>query len=345
MHSQPNIFYACGSSEFTQIGQAQNVTYPIELATPNNCIKVIAGSWHTIFYSQAKPNHLSFCGCNSEGQIPGCSTETVQNLYTPQLKITNNPENVVAGDTFTLLLKEDGTIEKYGKINLPDSFSNIKKLYAKFQIVIGITNDNKILYFDGEKVTQLSIPQPESILYATNYLENGCSILTQDGTLYVYQDNSTDPINKFTDIISVASTRKMAAVIASDGRAYEIRRNRLLQITGFAGLPIRIFAGGAHFGIITYQGECWTWGCGTSGQLGTGSYSNSPIPRKVVIPKDMKIVDACAGEDNTLFSLCSLSEYSVMLPEPMKSQPLPQSNVTTALIDFAFNAPEFDLKF
>jgi alpha-tubulin suppressor-like RCC1 family protein len=62
----------------------------------------------------------------------------------------------------------------------------------------------------------------------------------------------------------------------------------------------KVLAGEYHSVAIAGNGEVYTWGCGSSGQLGHGDRSDLGIPKKVAALKDVAIVDGAAGGNHTL---------------------------------------------
>ncbi|OHT15475.1 hypothetical protein TRFO_02769 [Tritrichomonas foetus] len=148
----------------------------------------------------------------------------------------------------------------------------------------------------------------------------------------------------FEKVVSVASTRSRVIILKSDARVFEVINGRLTLVTGYLGLPIFLFAGGASLGLINYEGDCYMWGCGTHGQLGNGAFLNAATPQKVMLD-DKKVEYAAAGEEHTLFLAVKENQHAVLLPELMQKEPLPMAVVAASTIQFGFKPPEFDRKF
>jgi alpha-tubulin suppressor-like RCC1 family protein len=76
--------------------------------------------------------------------------------------------------------------------------------------------------------------------------------------------------------------------LQADGRIFEIRDGKILFVAGIPELPIKVYAGGAHLGCVTFESSVYAWGTGTHGQLGTGSFLNSEDPRQVRPPPERR---------------------------------------------------------
>lgn len=348
----------CGTSNLGQIGQASDTAIPTSVMA-KDVKDIISGSWTSIFINQN--NNASFLGCNRDGQIPYAQTSIVSSRLFPQNMEEVNRNQIAIGDFFTVLIDGKKSLITYGKITILDQIKELQfsKVFAKFSWLVGITIDNKIVvYFSNhpeiKEVVYLNLQNEnenylENIKTITSFTESKIAILTNSGNLYVY-DRQKNPENNviltpiFNKIVSVASTRSRSIILKSDGRVFESIDDKLILITGYEGLPISLFAGGASLGIITYQGDCYMWGCGTHGQLGNGTFMNAAYPQKVIFD-DTKVVSASAGEEHTLFLTVNASHFSVLLPELMRSEVVPYAVSMSETIPYGFAPPEFDVKF
>jgi alpha-tubulin suppressor-like RCC1 family protein len=86
----------------------------------------------------------------------------------------------------------------------------------------------------------------------------------------------------------------------------------LTEIKALSGLNIvGVSCGGWHSVFWSNEGLMYVCGKGEYGRLGTGSESSTPIPRRVDIPGDVKVVSASAGGSHTLILSQSGTVYSV----------------------------------
>ncbi|KAK8891284.1 hypothetical protein M9Y10_028492 [Tritrichomonas musculus] len=347
----------CGTSNLGQIGQASDTAIPTSIMA-KDVKDVYSGSWTSIFINQN--NNVSFLGCNKDGQIPFAQTAIVNSRLYPQNMSEIHRNQIASGDFFTVLIDSKNALNAYGKITIPDQMKEAKysKVFAKFDWLVCISTDNKlIVYFTNQTsknpvFINLSNDEGnfiENINIITSYTESKIAILTKSGNLYIYDNHNNHEENTvlspiFDKIVSVASTRLHSILLKSDGRVFESIDNKLILITGYDGLPISLFAGGASLGLITLQGDCYMWGCGTHGQLGNGSFLNAAYPQKVIM-EDKKVVAAVAGEEHTLFLTVMTNQFAVILPELMKNEVIPYAVSLSETIPYGFVPPEFDVKF
>jgi hypothetical protein len=190
-----------------------------------------------------------------------------------------------------------------------------------------------------------SLPEGEVPHTIEPFGENGVAILSELGSLYCFENGSKDPTLRFQNVVSVASTRQRTIFLRADGRICEIVQRKTLFVTGIPDLPIKVYAGGAHFGCVTFEGNAFAWGTGTHGQLGTGSFMNSEDPRPVRIPHGRKIVDAAAGEEHTVFVIVAAQKFSQLLPKIMLQAAIPTGIANLSVVAYGDRPSEFDIKF
>jgi alpha-tubulin suppressor-like RCC1 family protein len=114
---------------------------------------------------------------------------------------------------------------------------------------------------------------------------------------------------------------------------------------GIPELPIKVFAGGAHLGCVTFEGNAFTWGVGTNGQLGTGTFLHSENPKRVRTPQALKVVDAHAGEEHTVFTVVKEGLFAQLLPKIMMNEIIPAAIAEQSLPPNITPTRELDLKF
>lgn len=355
----------CGTSILGQLGQVGDSPAPTPIAA-KGVVHIEASGWTSFLIHDN--GQASFLGCNKDGQIPHAQTAIINTPLSPSQIKKVPKDSICCADYFTAVLSQEGSLSIFGKFNLPDQLKDKKfsSIFAKFNWLAGITKENELYCIfnelDSEGKQQFSTYSritlvnseitPTNINTITSFSESQIAILTDAGSLYVFpksQSNNEKTIElqpKFPDfkIVSVASTRSKAIILISDGRIYEVVNTSLVLVSGYNGLAISLFGGGASLGLITYEGDCYMWGCGTHGQLGNGSFSNFATPRKVDFD-DSCVIEAAAGEEHTLFLTSKPNAYSVLLPKLMKNQYVPYSISMMGTIPDGFKPPEFDVKF
>ena len=334
----------CGTSQFGQLGQTISASVPTMIGV-KDIEHIFSGGWTSIFLNTG--NTASFLGCNSSGQIPYAQTESVTILYSPQNMRKLKKCEIACGDMFTAILNDQGTIEFFGKFTAPENIKQIQftSLFARFDWVAAIAKDGIYICKDEQKeAVKVVLQNEEKISLITSFTEAKVAILAESGNLYIYDGTNEKLLPLYDKIVSVASTRSRPIILKSDGRVYEVLGEKSILVTGYEGLPIALFAGGASLGLITFQGDGYMWGTGTHGQLGNGAFLNAAQPQKVLL-EDRKIKSAVGGEEHTLFLTVKENHFAVLLPELMMNEDLPKAIVAAATIPYGFKPPEFDSKF
>ena len=329
-------FASCGSDECGQTGMEKPaaVAERFIFQIPSSLLSISCGPWCTI---------LSF-----ESDIIGFLGRGTQGDSVRTLEIRNSDaKKLVICDSFSITHLADNTLDT-DNIRFP--VDTALDIFGKFQMGAIITSEKRVVvafkHEDGSsKAVNLELPDGEVPYFVEPHGPNGVCVLCTNGKLFVFENESSVHSHTFEKVVSVASTRGRTIFLESCGRIQELRHGRTIQVSGISGLPIKVFAGGAHFGCVTYDGECYTWGCGTSGQLGNGSFLNTAVPMRVIRPHDHKIEDASAGEEHTVFTLINRRNFSCILPKIMRNELLPAGCVATQLIPHSFTPPESDLKF
>jgi hypothetical protein len=330
---------ACGSSEYGQTSFEDIASSPVErqLDAQPPLSSVACGGWSTIL--GFPENSFAIFGLDFEGSP------------VRQLKITTiEPSPVIriaVGDTFFLLQRQNGEVKVIGDLTCTDALSPATKIFAKFTTAAVIKADKVVSVVYAKSGRNISITLPEDeIPHSVEPLGlDGVLVLSESATLYGFPGGAVEPQFQYEKVVSVASTRGKTAVLRSDGRIYELINGKTLLISGVPELPIKLYAGGAHFGCITFEGSAYAWGTGTHGQLGTGTFLNSAVPKKVELPPGRRAIDATAGEEHTIFTIVATTKFATILPRIMMDEPVPAGIVALSILPYGYTPPEFDIKF
>jgi hypothetical protein len=321
----------CGSHEHGQTGFCDTCLVPRECIPPHSVRSVTCGSWSThVDYTN---DHFTVLGVTPESGSP------VFEFLARRLP--NRVGAIHIGDSFQLSVKLDGTLTVTGDCGFGDV--RVRKAFAKFQFAAVITTDSTVLvkFVDSGRIESMTPHEPPHSVVPLG--ADGFAILAETGTLFCHpRDDDPFVIEK---VVSVASGRSRTVILAADGRLYEVVRGKKRQIGGVAGLPVKVFAGAAHFGCITFDGSAFCWGVGTHGQLGNGSFFNTEQPRQVVRPPGKRIIDADAGERHTVFVLVPENQFAMVLPGIMMQEPIPASFAASCAIPHGMQPHEVDMKF
>jgi hypothetical protein len=251
----------CGSHEHGQTGFGDTHLVPIERIPLHSVRSVNCGSWST--YITYADDLFTVLGVTPSTPSPVCEFS---------VRSSSNPISTVQiGDSFQLSVNADKALTVSGDCG----FSNVRvrKAFAKFQFAAVITTDSEVLvkFVDSGRVESMTPHEPPHSVVPLG--PDGFAVLAESGILFCHQKND-DPF-VIEKVVSVASGRTRRVILAADGRLYEVVRGKKRQIGGVPGLTVKVFAGAAHFGCITFDGSAYCWGVGTHGQLGNGSFINT----------------------------------------------------------------------
>jgi len=329
---------SCGSSQFGQSTQTNDISIPVECSI-SGIEQIKAGGWHNACICI---KGISFWGCNNDQQIPKASSNLLRSPSSYQ--VAYDLHNIALGSKHTVLHLKNNSILSFGSnSNLqlpPNVVSDVINVYAKFEASAVVTSSNLVIYGIGSG--QISIPIdgiPKNVELTTK----GCAILTEQNRLLIYEGDCK--VSEFDGVISVAASRKKVIFLSADSRVFEIEGTDRIQVGGIPEIPIKVFAGSAHYGCVTFEGSCYMWGCGTRGQLGNGLFSYQFIPQRVIIDPKKRVIDACAGEDHSLFLL---TKEEVFMPKKKSyvNNPLIESHKNMKNIELStFVPPETDIRF
>ena len=334
---------ACGSSQFGQLTQTSDVSIPYEFVVPSiDSIK--SGGWHSAVLCSNE--HVAFWGSNIDKQIPNVQTTLLRSPTNYQIPLKY--AKIALGAKHTLVLSKTGNLQCFGSNAQqqfpPTEITKVKDIFAKFDYSCVIHENNTIYVCGGsQKPFKIQLKDNREIPKLIEPTPYGIYILCQSLNLYFYQNDKE--LYSFKNIVSIASSRTKAVVLKKDGRIFYDIKGKLLQIPGINDIPIKVFAGGAHFGCITLSGDCYTWGCGTRGQLGNGLFSNQAKPVKVIFDEKKCVIDAAAGEEHTIFLVCKDDVFTPMIDKEMKKEVLPSSVSAAMIRDCSYIPPDFDVKF
>jgi hypothetical protein len=328
-----------GSPEFGQTGFEDPTSVALErrLDPKPALSSVVCGGWSTILGFQ--DNAFAILGLDLKGS-------PVRRLEIGSVDPTP-VSRVAMGDNFSLLLRPDGRVTAIGDLPGFEALEKATKLFAKFTIAASSHPDRTITVIFAETKTTIApaIPGGE-VAHAIEPLgPDGVVVLAASAKLYCFPKMATDPQTTIANVVSVASTRRRTIFLQADGRICELRDGKTLYIAGIPETPIKVYAGGAHFGCVSFEGSAYAWGTGTQGQLGTGSFMNSDEPRVVHVPTGKKILDAAAGEEHTVFTIVAANKFAQLLPRAMMQEQVPAGTAALSATAYAWTPQEFDIKF
>ena len=350
-----SFVYCFGSGEFNQIAQQNDVSSPSMVFKDVNVDRVFAGSWHSAMLSVdgelttwGKMISLR-TGDHSQGIFDDAKDDGKLSSIGPSY--TQGPTKQQTGvkmaalnDNSTIVIDQNNFVHFMSYDNQHVTLPDATDVFAHLNTVIVFKTEKILVYTPLENVRkEFQLPDNELPKEAAITFDS-FAILSDKNVLRIYAPNSEPVV--FNDVVAVAASNRKYIILNPIGRIYEAFNNGgKRQISGICGNPISIFAGGAHYGCITFEGDCWTWGSGIHGQLGNSSFTNSPQPKKVMMKEDVRVISAAAGEEHTILLAVREPSYIPQVPESMKNTEYIKMLRMNASIQGAFLASEFDSKF
>ncbi|KAI8797509.1 E3 ubiquitin-protein ligase HERC4 isoform X1 [Biomphalaria glabrata] len=254
---------SCGSNDFRQCGRDTNLNKLGEVGEglqPHHVIQVAAGASHSVVLTQA--HEVLTWGKNTEGQLGRGDVEE-SSRGTPKLVKSLAVccvLQVACGYDHTIVLTNEGCVGTWG--------SN-----AYGQLGLGpnkspwINIPNFITCLKGLPIAQVAAGGNHSL------------ILSKSGAVYGWGRNSFGQLglNDTSDCYLPNQCRPL-------------RSQRIKYIC----------CGENHTACLTVDGRVFTYGAGTYGQLGHGSYNNEILPRQVIELSGSEVSQIACGRSHTM---------------------------------------------
>ena len=223
-------------------------------------------------------------GLNSSGELGNNSKENAS-AYT-RLETIDNIIQVSAGNTYTVMLKSDGTVWATGDYTHGD-----EEIKSKTKAIIPIQVGNDETGFNEVEVT-LGISEQKNIGENCAYAFNLISLEENFSENLTYTSLNEDIATVSEDGIITGKrvgTTRINAKSSKNEKTYSI----LVKIVPEQGLVAPKVEAGENFAaILKSDGSIWTFGYNSDGRLGTGNNLTRDIPSKtniLVTYKDLKV--------------------------------------------------------
>lgn len=237
---------------------------------------------------------------------------------------------IVSGQTHTVMLKQDGTVwtwgeNTYGQLGKGDF--GTQEVTDPVQVV-GVNGEGYLTDIvdiaAGQYFTVALKKNGEVVAWGYNYYgQLGDCNGNAETPIYVKDLNG----NKLTGIIDISAVRDHSAALKADGTVWTWGRNDYgqlgdntttassyaIQVHGVGNTDYltgikQISCGGAYVAALSETGEVYSWGIGTSGQLGNSAQTTYKYPVKATNVTDVeKIVTThyttiCLKTDGTVWN-------------------------------------------
>ncbi len=264
--------------------------------------------------------HTTITAYNSSTGLKG---KTIINVYRNQEGAITVPQ-VEAGEGFTVVLKEDGTVwtsglNNYGQLGVGDTTNQNMPVQVKIHENTYLTNVRKISA-GAHNVVAMTV---EGEVYAWGI--NDAGQLGQgdvNNRLYATKVKGIDENEYIENIIDIACGGDVVALLDKTGSTYGIGSNFYQSIneigTGNKTYPtkvtnmdnvIQVTSSYNAIGVLKQSGEAWIKGQNNYGSFGNGTIANWPTPgglyRIGTDINEFKLLAYCGyilKEDGTLWS-------------------------------------------
>ena len=313
--------WSCGANGYGQLGlgDSNNKYTFTEVTTNTDDIKsVYCGSYHTLILKN--DGTLWGCGNNDYGQL-GLGDTTNRYTFTQVTTNTDNIKEVYCGSSYTLILKNDGTLwgcgyNYDGELGLGDTTNR-----TAFTQITTNTNDIKSVYCGANHAFIL---ENDGTLWGTGYNvygQLGLGDTTNRTTFTVITTNTND-------IKSVCCGFYHTFILENDGTLWSCgrndygqlglgdtsSRNTFTEITTNTDDIKEIYCYNYQAFILKNDGTLWSTGYNNDGRLGLGDSTNrstftqvttnvdniKSFPNQYIIPTIIKVYDLNAGLIETL---------------------------------------------
>lgn len=259
--------WSWGKNNYGQLGDNSTVDRPTMVAISTDFkdwANFAAGDFHTM--ATRKDGSLWGWGFNQSGQI-GNKTN-IDQLVPVQIGTDKTWVTIKAGATHTLAVKKDGTLWAWGRNDqsqLGDKTTVDKN--NPTQVLLGATAATT-----DAQWTTVSAGQAFSVARKNT------------GVVYTWGANDKGQLGR-GDTTSVAAATNIPTIVP-------------LASSDFTALVIA--AGGSHVLAIGQNGAIYAWGLNSSGQLGTGNYTDATEPTRLEPNSSDNWSSIAAGRSHSL---------------------------------------------
>lgn len=316
--STNGTLYSWGSDGNGMLGNGTSSEVSPAVVSLTNVVQVDAGSSHAM--ALRADGTVWGWGYNANGEIGdgGTSSSTVPKQVT-HYSITD-VRKVKAGDGFTMVLKNDGTLWGWGK-NASGQLGTVNTIASKTPVQVkgvnGVGVMTDVVDFDLGTDHVLALTSDGSV-YAWGEGNDGQLGLNSTG-----DRNAPTKITTLSNVVTISAGDARSYAVLNDGRLFAFGDNisgklgdggttdklvpTMLNVTGI----IDVDAADTHTIALKSDGTVLGWGLNTNGQVGNGTTVTQKTPAQVLMANGQPLANVEAIDAGGLHSHALLSDGTV----------------------------------
>jgi alpha-tubulin suppressor-like RCC1 family protein len=291
--------WSCGYNDYGQLGLGTtdanaHSTFTKITTNISNDVKQIACGYNYTFILKNNGS-IWACGYNNYGQL-GLGTSgssAYKNIFTQVTTNVNNVKEIICGDYYTFILKNDGTVwscgrNSYGQLGLGDdinhstftqattNISNVKQVICGQNHTFILKNDGSVWACGGNSQGQLGLGASDADVHST--FTKVTTNISNDVKQVVCGDSCTFMLKNNDTIWACGYNFYGQLGLGDDTKRFAFTK---VTITTDINNDIKQIACNDHTFILKNDGTVWACGWNKYGQLGLGDTTNRNTFTKV----------------------------------------------------------------
>ena len=283
-----------------------------------NICMVAAGTYHSL--ALTKDGVVIGAGNNNFKEVTGVDSAISSNgIVKVNGEVLSNVVSIVAGNSWSLALKKDGTLAAWGQMEVPADVSNVVAISAATTHALAVKRDGTIVAFGGGR-TPIGLSNAVSVA-AGKLLAYWDAALLKDGTVAEWNIRYPQPEGPLVSVTNDDGTIE---------KGYRLHEYHMVK--GLSNV-VAIAAGQLHKLALLRNGTVFSWQVA----LNTNNVSFSDVPDgdlvkiKGELLTNVVAIDANIADSFTDYGLALKKDGSVVTwcnnPRPFLNPPANLTNV------------------